>query len=85
MAKIVIVPFLKTKLKIQLSPKLTKNLINWNIQTTMPALLKGFIDRTFLLNFAFKYRENSPFWDKLLQGKPPDLSLRWIPQNGIIG
>lgn len=36
---------------------------------TMPALLKGFIDRTFLPGFAFKYRENSPFWDKYLTGK----------------
>lgn len=36
---------------------------------TYPALLKGFIDRVFLPNFAFKYRENSPFWDKLLKGK----------------
>lgn len=40
---------------------------NW--WSTFPALLKGFIDRTFLPNFAFKYRENSPFWDKLLEGK----------------
>ncbi|MFT3737580.1 MAG: NAD(P)H-dependent oxidoreductase [Breznakibacter sp.] len=36
---------------------------------TYPALLKGFIDRVFLPKFAFKYRENSPFWDKLLTGK----------------
>jgi putative NADPH-quinone reductase len=36
---------------------------------TYPALLKGFIDRVFLPNFAFKYRKNSPFWDKLLAGK----------------
>jgi len=36
---------------------------------TQPALLKGFIDRLFLPNFAFRYRENSMFWDKLLKGK----------------
>jgi NAD(P)H dehydrogenase (quinone) len=40
---------------------------NW--WSTFPALLKGFIDRVFVPNFAFKYRENSPFWDKLLKGK----------------
>lgn len=36
---------------------------------SVPAVLKGFIDRTFLPGFAFKYRENSPMWDKLLSGK----------------
>lgn len=35
----------------------------------LPALTKGFIDRVFLPGFAFKYRENSPWWDKLLKGK----------------
>ncbi len=35
----------------------------------LPALLKGFIDRVFLPGFAFQYRENSVWWDKLLTGK----------------
>lgn len=36
---------------------------------SVPAIFKGFIDRVFLPGFAFKYRENSPMWDKLLSGK----------------
>jgi len=36
---------------------------------SLPALLKGFIDRTFLSGFAFKYRENSVRWDRLLAGR----------------
>jgi len=42
---------------------------------TYPALMKGFIDRVFLPKFAFKYRENSPFWDKLLTGKTAHLMV----------
>ncbi len=36
---------------------------------SVPALLKGFFDNVLLPGFAFKYRENSPLWDKLLKGK----------------
>jgi NAD(P)H dehydrogenase (quinone) len=36
---------------------------------TYPALLKGFIDRVFLPDYAFKYLENSPLPAKLLKGK----------------
>ncbi|WP_054023490.1 NAD(P)H-dependent oxidoreductase [Bacillus sp. FJAT-28004] len=36
---------------------------------TLPALLKGFLDRVLLPGFAFKYREGSVLWDKLLSGK----------------
>jgi len=35
----------------------------------LPAITKGFIDRLFLPGFAFQYRENSVWWDKLLVGK----------------
>jgi putative NADPH-quinone reductase len=35
----------------------------------LPALLKGFIDRVFLPGFAFKRREDSVWWDKLLTGR----------------
>ncbi len=36
---------------------------------TMPALLKGFIDRVFISGFSFRYRENSRLWDRLLTGR----------------
>jgi putative NADPH-quinone reductase len=35
----------------------------------LPAITKGFIDRLFLPGMAFKYKENSVWWDKLLKNK----------------
>ena len=85
--------------KIQeLEPDLTKaqELIQWsnhivfvypNWWGAMPALMKGFLDRVFLPGFAFKYRENSQLWDKLLSGRTAHLMVtmdtppwyyRWI-------
>jgi putative NADPH-quinone reductase len=54
---------------------------------SLPALLKGFLDRTFLPGYAFSYRENSIWWDKLLKGRTarviqtldqPPWFYRWI-------
>lgn len=36
---------------------------------SVPAIMKGFLDRTFLPGFAFNKRENSVWWDKLLKNK----------------
>jgi len=36
---------------------------------SVPALMKGFIDRVFLPGFAFKKREDSVWWDRYLTGR----------------
>lgn len=36
---------------------------------SVPAIMKGFIDRVLLPGFAFKKREGSVWWDKYLTGK----------------
>lgn len=40
---------------------------------SLPALLKGFLDRTLHPGFAFKYRENLPWWDRYLTGRSAEL------------
>ena len=42
---------------------------------SVPALFKGFLDRTLCPGFAFKYHENNPFWDKLLKGRSAELII----------
>lgn len=40
---------------------------------SMPALMKGFIDRLFLPGFTFEYQSDSPFAKKLLTGKSSEI------------
>jgi len=48
----------------------------------LPATTKGFIDRVFLPGYAFKYREGSVWWDKLLKGKTAHI-ITTLDQPGI--
>jgi len=54
---------------------------------TIPALLKGFIERVFAPGFAVNFRKNSRLWDKLLAGRSarlivtlntPSFVYRWV-------
>jgi putative NADPH-quinone reductase len=36
---------------------------------SVPALFKGFLDRALTPDFAFRYHDSGPLWDKLLQGR----------------
>jgi len=40
---------------------------------SVPAIMKGFLDRVFLPGFAFKKREGSVWWDKYLTGRSAHL------------
>jgi putative NADPH-quinone reductase len=50
----------------------------------VPAILKGFFDRTLYSGFAYKYHLKDPFWDKLLKGRSAhvittcDAPVAWI-------
>lgn len=43
--------------------------------SSIPALLKGFFDRTFLPGFAFQYQPGKTFWARLLKGRTGEIIL----------
>lgn len=60
---------------------------------SVPAVLKGFLDRTILPGFGFQYHKQDPFWDKHLKGRSahviatsdaPALYLWWQYSNSDI-
>ncbi|MEO1451776.1 MAG: NAD(P)H-dependent oxidoreductase, partial [Bacteroidota bacterium] len=77
---------LEPDLKKAMETLMTADHVVWIFPTWWggpPALLKGFIDRTFLPGFFFSYHENDPFWDKHMKGKTARIittmdSPRWF-------
>ncbi len=60
---------------------------------SIPAIFKGFIDRTLYSGFAYKYHMNDPLWDKLLKGRKahifttcdaPKFWIWWMYRNSDI-
>jgi putative NADPH-quinone reductase len=50
----------------------------------VPALLKGFFDRTLYSEFTYRHDANDPFWQKLLAGRSghivttSDATAQWL-------
>jgi NAD(P)H dehydrogenase (quinone) len=44
---------------------------------SVPAIMKGFLDRTLLPGFAFQKRENSVWWDTLFDTKNKEALYIW--------
>ncbi len=42
---------------------------------SMPAKMKGAIDRALLPGFGFSYHETDPFWDRLLKGRSGEVMI----------
>jgi NAD(P)H dehydrogenase (quinone) len=42
---------------------------------SMPAKMKGVIDRAFLPGFAMEYHDKDPWWDRLLKGRSADVMI----------
>jgi NAD(P)H dehydrogenase (quinone) len=60
---------------------------------SIPAIFKGFIDRTLYSGFAYKYHMKDPLWDKLLKGRKahifttcdaPRFWIWWMYRNSDI-
>lgn len=58
-----------------------------------PPMLKGLLDRVLLPGFAFRFRKESEFWDKLLVGRSADVIvtmdtppwyLRWFYADSVM-